>query len=112
MDNLLSLEVKSLDEENELLDTPELDQRIADLGHDWQMVDHHHLTKKYEFPNFETALDFVNKVGAFAEETNHHPEIRFSWGWVELEIYTHKYDGLRLSDFVWCAKVEQISNED
>ena len=78
------------------------------LGNEWQLVDGHHLDKTYEFPDFATALEFANRVGALAEEVDHHPEIRLSWGWVRLIIYTHKIDGLTESDFVWAAKADRL----
>ena len=56
-------------------------------------------------------LAFANKVGDLAEEVNHHPEIRLSWGWVRLIIYTHKIDGLTESDFIWAAKADRLIDE-
>ena len=87
----------------------ELDDLHARLGHDWQLIDEHHLEKEYKFANFVAAQEFVNRVGELAEEVNHHPEIRFSWGWVRLIIYTHKIDGLTESDFVWAAKADRLN---
>ena len=68
------------------------------------------LEKEVSFSNFLEAMRFANRVGGLAEEVNHHPEIRFSWGWVKLIIYTHKIDGLTESDFVWAAKADQLAN--
>src|SRR5215813_11234527 len=34
----------------------------------WNVVNNHHIDKEFRFPDFKTALDFVNKVGAIAEE--------------------------------------------
>lgn len=79
-----------------------------ELDHGWQLVDEHRLEKKYEFSDFAEALAFANRVGALAEEVDHHPEIRLSWGWVRLIIYTHKIDGLTESDFVWAAKADRL----
>ena len=74
----------------------------------WQVVDEHHLVKTYPFPDFRTALDFVNKAGAIAEEQGHHPDLLLSWGKVEAKIWTHKVDGLTESDFILAAKLDQI----
>ena len=74
----------------------------------WQVVDEHHLLKAYSFPDFRTALDFVNKAGAIAEEEGHHPDLLLSWGKVEAKIWTHKVDGLTESDFILAAKLDQI----
>jgi len=90
------------------LDGDELAQLYAELANDWQVVEAHHLDKTYKFSNFVEALGFANRVGALAEEVNHHPEIRLSWGWVRLIIYTHKIDGLTESDFIWAAKADSL----
>ena len=78
------------------------------LGNEWKLVDSHHLEKTYRFDDFVQALAFTNKVGALAEEINHHPEISLTWGRVRLTIYTHKIDGLADADFIWAAKVDRL----
>ena len=72
----------------------------------WSAEKNHHLTKTFTFPDFAEALAFVNRVGAIAEEQNHHPNIFFTWGKVQIDIWTHKIDGLTESDFVLAAKFD------
>lgn len=74
----------------------------------WNVVEEHHLYRIFHFPDFKSALDFVNKVGAVAEEQGHHPNICFTWGKVEISIWTHKIDGLVESDFILAAKINAI----
>jgi 4a-hydroxytetrahydrobiopterin dehydratase len=74
----------------------------------WQVVDGHHLWKAYSFPDFRTALDFVNQTGAIAEEEGHHPDLLLAWGKVEVKIWTHTVDGLTGNDFVLAAKIDRI----
>ena len=74
----------------------------------WQVVDGHHLLRSFAFPDFRTALDFVNKAGAIAEEEGHHPDVFLSWGKVEVKIWTHKIDGLTESDFILAAKIGNL----
>ncbi len=76
---------------------------------DWQVVEEHHLHKAFRFPDFQKALDFVNRAGAIAEEQGHHPDILLAWGKAEVTIYTHKINGLTESDFVLAAKIDRIS---
>jgi 4a-hydroxytetrahydrobiopterin dehydratase len=73
----------------------------------WQVVNEHHLTKTFAFPDFQKALDFVNRVGAIAEREGHHPDLHLAWGKVGVEIWTHKIDGLTESDFVLAAKIDR-----
>lgn len=74
----------------------------------WQVVEDHHIVKRYTFPNFETALQFVNRVGALAEEQGHHPDILLTWGNVQITLWTHAVKGLTESDFILAAKIDQI----
>jgi 4a-hydroxytetrahydrobiopterin dehydratase len=84
----------------------ELSQLKAQLS-SWEVVDEHHLTRIFQFPDFKTALDFVNRAGAIAEEEGHHPDLCLSWGKVEVKTWTHKIDGLTESDFILAAKIDQ-----
>lgn len=74
----------------------------------WRVSEEHHLSKGYAFPNFVTALAFVNKIGDLAEEQGHHPDIHLTWGNVGIEVWTHKIDGLTESDFVFAAKIDEL----
>ena len=67
-----------------------------------------HLAKTYIFNDFAGALEFVNRIGAIAEEQGHHPDIYMTWGKVSVEIWTHKIDGLTESDFILAAKFDQV----
>ena len=75
---------------------------------DWRVVEEHHIEKNFVFPNFKSAQDFVNAIGAVAEEEGHHPDICFGWGYVKVTSYTHKIAGLAESDFILAAKVDEL----
>ncbi|QQG49971.1 MAG: 4a-hydroxytetrahydrobiopterin dehydratase [Candidatus Berkelbacteria bacterium] len=75
----------------------------------WNLRDAKHLEKTYKFPDFQSALEFVNGVGEIAESEGHHPNIEFGWGFVRIIIWTHKIDGLSESDFVLSAKIEDLN---
>ncbi len=47
------------------------------------------LSKEYEFEDFKSALEFVNKVGEIAEKLAHHPEIYLTYGKVVVESCSH-----------------------
>jgi len=75
----------------------------------WNVVQEHHISKTFTFPDFRQALAFVNKVGEMAEEQGHHPDIYLTWGKVEIKTWTHKIDGLTESDFILAAKIDQLA---
>jgi 4a-hydroxytetrahydrobiopterin dehydratase len=74
----------------------------------WNVVNEHHLSRHYNFPDFAKALAFVNRIGEVAEREGHHPDICFTWGKVDVSTYTHKIDGLTESDFILAAKIEEL----
>ena len=65
-----------------------------------------YLSKIYKFTNFEESLNFINKISNIAEEENHHPDLKFGWGYVEINIFTHAINGLSLSDFILASKID------
>lgn len=75
----------------------------------WTVVDDHHLHRQYDFPDFVSALAFVNEIGRLAEERGHHPDLFLSWGKVVVTLYTYKIDGLAEADFVLAAQISRLS---
>ena len=85
-----------------------LEELHSKLEPGWRVLDQHHLMKEYRFKDFAAALAFVNRVGALAEEQQHHPDLVLTWGRVRVAIWTHKIDGLTESDFVFAAKTDEL----
>ena len=75
----------------------------------WEVVTEHHLHREFHFPDFKQALDFVNRVGAIAEQEGHHPDILLAWGKVGITSWTHTVDGLTESDFILAAKIDRLA---
>jgi 4a-hydroxytetrahydrobiopterin dehydratase len=67
------------------------------------------ISRKFSFGDFAAALDFVNRVGALAEEEGHHPDIGFGWGYADITFFTHKIKGLHENDFIMAAKVNALA---
>src|ERR1700752_5319811 len=86
-------------------------QELMKAVPEWKVVNEHHLTREFKFPDFQQALDFVNRVGAVAEEQGHHPDILLAWGKAEVTLWTHKINGLTESDFIMAAKIDRLNKE-
>lgn len=67
-----------------------------------------YLIKFFKFSDFEKSLSFINKVSNLAEEENHHPDLKFGWGYAEVIIFTHAINGLSISDFILASKIDQL----
>ena len=64
------------------------------------------IEKRWEFNNFRRALRWVATIAKIADEEDHHPDIHFGWGYVELVLNTHSVGGLSRNDFILAAKID------
>lgn len=88
--------------------TPAQFQPLLEQLNAWTVEAEHHLFKRFNFPDFVSALAFVNRIGALAEGQGHHPDLHLTWGAVGVKIWTHKIDGLSEADFILAAKIDQL----
>ena len=75
----------------------------------WSFIEHHHISKTFNFPDFVSALSFVNKVGEIAEAEGHHPDIYLTWGKALIDIWSHIANGLTENDFILAAKIDKLT---
>ena len=107
MDDMRDRQSDQLEVTQARADLEEIAKLLPELS-GWEVVNEHHLKKKYKFSDFRESLAFVNRVGELAEEQGHHPDICFGWGSAEISIWTHKIDGLTESDFILAAKIDKL----
>lgn len=89
----------------------EAEANLKFLNSAWQLSeDGRKLKRQYKFPDFISALKFVNEVGRIAESEGHHPNIYLTWGKAEIEIYTHAVGGLTENDFILASKIDALSS--
>ncbi len=78
----------------------------------WSLIDiSSRIRRNFTFKDFLSALEFVQKISALAEEQGHHPDISFGWGYCSVIFYTHKIAGLHKNDFIMAAKVNTLFDE-
>ncbi len=53
---------------------------------------------RWRFPDFSAALAAAVHVGALAERADHHPEMRVTWGKLEVRLTTHSKRALTERD--------------
>ena len=56
------------------------------------------LEREWTFPDFVTAMQFVNRVAALAEATGHHPDIDIRYSRVRLALISHDAGGITERD--------------
>ncbi len=67
------------------------------------------IVRTFDQPDFAAALAFVNRVGALAEEVDHHPDIDIRWNKVTLRLSTHSRGGLTALDFDLAAQIDRAA---
>ena len=66
------------------------------------------IERRFKFPDFVGAIDFVNKVAQEAESLNHHPDIDIRWNKVRLVLATHSAGGLTDLDFTLAQRIDRL----
>lgn len=91
------------------LSAEELTEKMSEVN-SWERKDEK-IYKRFNFENFAESLAFVNKVGAIAENRDHHPDITFGWGYAEFFIMTHDAGGLTKKDFDLAKLIDRAGNK-
>jgi 4a-hydroxytetrahydrobiopterin dehydratase len=89
-----------------LLSNEEIESHLAGSG--WER-DGDAIWRQWTLPDFGAALAFTNRVGALAEEANHHPDILMhGWNKVRLTLSTHSQGGLTAADFALAERIDGL----
>ncbi len=91
-----------------LLNAKQVELKLKKLPLDWTVVGGSSLVKVFKFDDFKSAVVFVVLVGEKADEANHHPDVKLSWGKVEIALTTHEQSGLTKKDFALAKFIESI----
>ncbi len=89
------------------LTAEEVRSRLAKLR-DWK-IKSGELVKIFQFKDFVTALEFVNRVGEAAEQAGHHPDIDIRYNRVRLGLVTHDAGGLTAKDFDLAGRADALA---
>ncbi len=68
------------------------------------------LYRRYKFKDDKRPLEFAKNIWKIAMAENHHPDVRFGWGYVEVETWTHAIGGLSENDFILAAKINELAD--
>lgn len=68
------------------------------------------IEREFKLADFASALAFVNRVGAAAQDANHHPDIfLYDWNKVRLTLSTHSEGGLTAADFALAERIDGLA---
>jgi 4a-hydroxytetrahydrobiopterin dehydratase len=72
----------------------------------WRL-DEGKLLRDFKFPDFVTAMAFVNKIAGIAESAGHHPDIDIHYNKVRLGLVTHDAGGITAKDVEMAERLNQ-----
>lgn len=84
------------------------EQFAADAPAGWKVVDGQAQTV-YPTGDFAAALALVDEIGRLAEEANHHPDLRLTYGEVRVRMMTHSEDALTDGDLALARQIAEAA---
>jgi 4a-hydroxytetrahydrobiopterin dehydratase len=77
---------------------------------DWVLVVRA-IEARYETNGFATGLELVARIGAAAEEADHHPDVTLTWPTVLVRLWSHDARGVTERDVVLARRISAIAQE-
>jgi 4a-hydroxytetrahydrobiopterin dehydratase len=68
--------------------------------------------KRFEFPDFKSAFQFMTRAARWAEKNNHHPEWTNVYRIVDVTLTTHSAHGLSDLDVKLARKLDRLVAAD
>ncbi len=92
------------------LTATEAEALMAQLDPEWEldMSGGGVLTRRMAFKGFAKAVYTANLAVFLADREGHHPDIRFGWGYCDIQYTTHDIGGLSENDFICAAKFDRL----
>jgi 4a-hydroxytetrahydrobiopterin dehydratase len=88
-------------------DESEITKRLSEALPAWR-YEGGQLQRTYRTHGFKAAVMVANAVAHLAEVAWHHPDIKISFGQVEVALESHDAGGITDRDFELAAKIEQM----
>jgi len=88
-------------------DESEITKRLSEALPSWR-YEGGQLQRTYRTHGFKAAVLVANAVAHLAEVAWHHPDIKISFGQVEVALESHDAGGITDRDFELAAKIEQM----
>ena len=67
------------------------------------------LQARFTTADFASALDLVDAIGAAAEAADHHPDLRLSWGRVDVTLSSHDVGGVTQRDVRLAREISDLA---
>lgn len=65
----------------------------------------------YNTGDFATGLELVNRIGAAAEEANHHPDLKLTYPQVDVQLISHDVAAVTERDLDLARRISELAAE-
>ena len=91
------------------LSATEVTHLRGELQDDWSIAGGMKLQRRLELQDFQAALDLTSRIGALAEEENHHPDLAITnYKNLTIALTTHDAGGLTANDFCIARRIDAL----
>lgn len=66
------------------------------------------ISRRFDFKGFAKAVEMANLAAWLGNKQNHHPDVRFGWGYCEVTFTTHDAGGLTDADFACAVRLNEL----
>lgn len=82
---------------------------FAQLDPSWKMADDGtSLKRSFVFRGFAKATYTANLAAFISDQTGHHADIAFGWGYCDVIFTSHDAGGLTENDFICATKLDRV----
>lgn len=71
----------------------------------------HRLHATFATGTFASGLELVERIGAAAEQADHHPDVELRYGSVHVTLVSHDVNGLTERDVALASRISEIADE-
>jgi 4a-hydroxytetrahydrobiopterin dehydratase len=72
-------------------------------------ADGRRIQRSWTLKNFQSGIDFFNRLAQVAEQQQHHPDLHLTgYRQVTIELWTHAIGGLSINDFILAARINDL----
>lgn len=89
-----------------VLSNDQVDAALPTLN-GWERADGA-LRRSVKFPAFLDGIEAVRRVGEFAEQKDHHPDIDIRWRTVTFALVTHSEGGITDKDVEMAGEIDRL----
>ena len=91
------------------MEKDEIAAQLTDLT-DWNRdEDSGGIVRRFEFPQFADAIEFVNRIATVADEHDHHPDIDIRYRRLKIVLVSHDVGGLSSRDFKMAKLIDDLA---